>query len=101
VAVPTIAAALEMRYLSSRKEERLAASTQLKGPDEIPEVETEQIIEDCRQALYAAKVCSYAQGMCLIKAASDQVLYLSIVTITTTIAVKEKRKQKTRVSLEY
>jgi hypothetical protein len=36
-------------------------------------VEASQIIEDCRHALYAAKICSYAQGMCLIQAASDQV----------------------------
>ena len=37
-------------------------------------VESSQIIEDCKDALYAAKVCSYAQGMSLIQAASDQVI---------------------------
>ena len=36
-------------------------------------VEASQIVEDCKDALYAAKICSYAQGMCLIQAASDQV----------------------------
>jgi 6-phosphogluconate dehydrogenase len=74
VPAPTMAAALDMRYMSGRKEERVAASSILRGPTEIPNVERSQIIEDAKNALYCAKICSYAQGMCLIKAASDQVL---------------------------
>ena len=70
---PTMAAALDMRYLSGRKEERVVAAAILRGPTEIPNVERSQIIEDCKHALYCAKICSYAQGMCLIKAASEQV----------------------------
>lgn len=31
-----------------------------------------QVINDLRAALYASKVCSYAQGLSLIKAASDE-----------------------------
>jgi 6-phosphogluconate dehydrogenase len=69
---PVMAAALDARYLSGRKKERIAASGILKGPSELPNVERSQIIEDCKHALYAAKICSYAQGMCLIKAASDE-----------------------------
>lgn len=72
VPAPTMAAALDMRYMSGRKDERVAASSILRGPTEIPNVERSQIIEDAKNALYAAKICSYAQGMCLIKAASDQ-----------------------------
>ena len=72
VAAPTIAAALDARYLSGRKEERVAAASILHGPTQIPRVESSQIVEDCRHALFAAKICSYAQGMCLIRAASDQ-----------------------------
>jgi len=72
VAAPTIAAALDMRNISGRKSERAAAAGLLRGPVEIPNVEKSQIIEDCRHALFCSKVCSYAQGMCLIKAASDE-----------------------------
>lgn len=72
VAAPTMAAALDVRYLSGRKEERVAASSVLTGPSEIPHVEKRQIIEDAMDALFCAKICSYAQGMCIIKAASQE-----------------------------
>lgn len=72
IPAPVMAAALDARYLSGRKKERVEASNILHGPSEIPSVEKNQIVEDCKHALYAAKICSYAQGMCLIKAASDQ-----------------------------
>lgn len=71
IAAPTMAAALDVRYLSALKDQRVAAAGILTGPAEIPNVDKEQIIQDVRQALYAAKICSYAQGMNLIKAASD------------------------------
>jgi 6-phosphogluconate dehydrogenase len=71
-ACPTMAAALDTRYISGRKEERVAAAAILRGPTEIPNVDKAQIIEDAKNALYASKICSYAQGMCLIKAASDE-----------------------------
>lgn len=70
VAAPTLAAALDSRYISSRKEERLKASALLNGPTDIPNVSKFQIIEDLEAALYAAKICSYAQGLGIIKAAS-------------------------------
>ncbi len=73
VPCPTMAAALDMRYISARKEERVAAAVELRGPTEIPNVDRAQIIEDAKHALYASKICSYAQGMCLIKEASNQV----------------------------
>lgn len=73
VAAPVIAASLDSRYLSARKSERVAASKILEGPpsDSI-KVEKEQILTDLQGALYAAKVCSYAQGLGIIKAASDK-----------------------------
>jgi 6-phosphogluconate dehydrogenase len=71
VAAPTITASLDSRYISGRKDERLAASKILKGPEETPNVSKPQILEDLENALYCAKVCSYAQGISLIKAASD------------------------------
>jgi len=51
--------------------EQVFNSTVLSGPIDVPMVERAQIIDDCRQALYASKILSYAQGFSLIKAASD------------------------------
>jgi len=74
VAAPTMAASLDARYISARKDERVKASAILKGPDmtsvEIP-VNKAQLIEDLGAALYCAKVCSYAQGLGIIQSASN------------------------------
>lgn len=72
VPAPTIEAALDARFLSGRKEERLEAEKVLSGPSALPTVDKQQLIEDVRAALYASKICSYAQGMNIIKAASQQ-----------------------------
>lgn len=72
VAAPTMSAALDVRYLSARKSERTAAARVLQGPTERPIVHKLQILQDAKDALFCAKVCSYAQGLCVIKAASDQ-----------------------------
>jgi len=73
VAAPVIASALDSRYISGRKEERVAASKVLKGPtDNLPVVNKDQLLSDLKAALYCAKVTSYAQGMGIIKAASDK-----------------------------
>jgi 6-phosphogluconate dehydrogenase len=72
VAAPTIAAALDSRYISGRKEERVKASTILEGPKDTPAVDKDQIIKDLKAALYASKIASYAQGLAIIKAASDK-----------------------------
>ena len=74
VAAPLIAAALDARYLSASKEERVAASSVLLGPnkEDVPLVDKDQILSDLQAALYCAKVTSYAQGMRLIRAASDK-----------------------------
>ena len=73
VAAPVIAAALDGRYISGRKEERVAASKVLQGPAmSIPTVDKDQVIADLQQALYCAKVASYAQGLGIIRAASEK-----------------------------
>jgi 6-phosphogluconate dehydrogenase len=71
VAVTTMNAALDARFLSGLKEERVAASEMFEDPP-MPEVDQQQLVNDVRQALYAAKICSYAQGMNLLRAASEQ-----------------------------
>jgi 6-phosphogluconate dehydrogenase len=72
VAAPTIAAALDSRYISGRKEERVAAEAILEGPADKPVVDKSQIIKDLQNALYCSKIVSYAQGLSIIKAASDK-----------------------------
>ena len=72
VALPTVAAAVDSRNISARRDERILASSLLNGPSEFPQVDPAQIIEDCRLALYAAKIASYAQGFSLIQDCSEQ-----------------------------
>ncbi|HUP60516.1 MAG TPA: decarboxylating NADP(+)-dependent phosphogluconate dehydrogenase [Thermoanaerobaculia bacterium] len=73
VPIPTIAAAIDARVLSSMKEERVTASELLSGGQAIPPVQDrEQFIRDVHDALYAAKICSYSQGMALIQAGSRE-----------------------------
>jgi 6-phosphogluconate dehydrogenase len=72
--VPTIASALDARLLSAMKAERVAAAKRLPGPTPKPVVSTDDerraLIAEVRQALYAAKICSYAQGLHLLRTAS-------------------------------
>jgi len=73
VPIPTIAAAIDARVISSMKDERVAASKVLRGPSATPPItDRKQFIDDVHDALYAAKICSYAQGMALIQAGSRE-----------------------------
>jgi len=71
----TINAAVESRIISAYKDERVAASQVLTGPTIKFSGDRGQMIEDVRDALYAAKICSYAQGMGLLRAASAEYDY--------------------------
>ena len=71
VPVPTIAAAIDARVLSSMKAERVAAAAILSGPGKLADAPARaQIVDDAEAALYASRVCAYAQGMSLIRHAS-------------------------------
>jgi 6-phosphogluconate dehydrogenase len=72
IPIPTIAAALDSRILSSMKEERVSASAQYHRPPISYSGDKQKLIDSARQALHAAKICSYAQGMNLIRAASQE-----------------------------
>ena len=73
VAIPTIDAAIVARTLSSQKEARVEASKKIKGVAAAKfGTLTEQMKENVHDALYASKICSYAQGMNLIKAGSEE-----------------------------
>ena len=75
VGIPTITAAVNARIMSSIKEERVAASTQISGPDGKITENTTLWINKIRDALYCSKICSYAQGMALLRKASDNFGY--------------------------
>ncbi len=75
VPIPTINAAVESRVLSSYKQERVAASHILKGPNRQFTGDKQQFINAVREALYCAKICSYAQGMALLRTASNEFKY--------------------------
>ena len=72
IPIPTIAAAIDARVLSSMKDERLAASKVLSGAAGSQPADRKQLIADVHDALYAAKVCSYAQGFALMQAGSRE-----------------------------
>lgn len=73
--IPTIDAAVQSRLLSGLKEQRVGACSILKGPKARFIGDRQQLINAARQALYASKVTSYAQGMGLLKAASQEYQY--------------------------
>jgi 6-phosphogluconate dehydrogenase len=62
------------RFLSAMKEERVQASQILKGPTLPCTVvhDRDAFIEAIRKALYASKICSYAQGFAQMRAASEE-----------------------------
>lgn len=68
----TIAEAVFARCLSALKEERLAAAGLLRGPEGSFAGDREEFAEDVRAALYASKVCSYAQGFHLLALAAAE-----------------------------
>jgi 6-phosphogluconate dehydrogenase len=72
---PTINAAVESRILSAYKDERRAASRVLAGPKTNMALNPTEVISMVREALYAAKICSYAQGFALMRLASKEYGY--------------------------
>jgi len=72
VATPTIAEAVFARCISAIKEERVAASKELAGPEAKYTGNKEEFIEAIRDALYASKICSYSQGFALMAAAAKE-----------------------------
>jgi 6-phosphogluconate dehydrogenase len=77
--VPTINAAVVERILSSLKEERVIASQRLESGvmiDPDSSVATrDELVDWVRQALYASKISTYAQGMALLRMAGEEYGY--------------------------
>jgi 6-phosphogluconate dehydrogenase len=67
----TIAIAVFARMMSALKQERVAAAKVLTGPEPKFGGDRKAFIADIRHALYASKICSYAQGFQLLRAADE------------------------------
>ncbi len=73
VPVPSIAAAIDARVLSSRKSARVHASKLLAGPPAIRlDGALDTFTQGIHDALLCAKICAYAQGLDLIRSASER-----------------------------
>jgi len=75
VPVHSISAALLARIISAYRDERISASSILKGPHLRYEGDKEEFIEHMRKGLSLSIIMAYAQGFALIKAASKEYNY--------------------------
>lgn len=72
IPVTLIGEAVFARCLSSLKDERIQASKVYPQPPKKFSGDKKQFIENIKQALYASKIISYAQGFMLMRAAADE-----------------------------
>lgn len=72
VPLTLIGEAVFARCLSAQKEERVIASKQISGPAIRFEGDKKSFIEDIKNALYASKIVSYAQGYLLMREAAKE-----------------------------
>ncbi len=71
VPAETIAGAVFARTMTARKDERVHAAKALPGPSPVPVSERSAFLSALKDALYASKICSYAQGFSLMSAAGE------------------------------
>jgi 6-phosphogluconate dehydrogenase len=72
VPMTLVAEAVFARALSALKEERVAAAAVLGGPRPAFSGDRAAFVEDVREAVYAAKIVSYAQGFMLLRRAAAE-----------------------------
>ncbi|MEJ8767698.1 NADP-dependent phosphogluconate dehydrogenase [Oceanobacillus sp. HCA-5259] len=73
VPLPLITESVFARFISSLKDERIAASKVLSGPAPSQfDGDRKELIEKVRKALYMSKIVSYAQGFAQMRAASEE-----------------------------
>ncbi len=72
VPAPTIAEAVFARFISAVNDERGAANKVLKGPEKSFQGDKADFIDAIHDALYCAKICSYAQGFQLMREAQKE-----------------------------
>src|SRR5437868_982704 len=72
IPITLMAEAVYSRCVSALKDERMKAARKLKGPRPAISGDRTKIVEDIRQALFASKIISYAQGYMLMRAAAKE-----------------------------
>jgi len=72
ISAPTIAEAVFARCISAVKSERVAAEQVIQGPAGTYQGDRDEALKAIHDALYAAKICSYAQGFALMREASEE-----------------------------
>jgi len=72
VPAPSIAEAVFARCLSAMKEERVQAAKEIGGPKPAFDGDKAAFVQAARDALYCSKICSYAQGFHLMRAAQEE-----------------------------
>lgn len=72
VAIPQIAEAVFARCMSAIKEERVKAGLELTGPNATFSGDRAVFLAQLHEAVYSAKICSYAQGYQLLRKASQE-----------------------------
>ncbi len=72
VPMTLVAEAVFARALSALKDERLVAEKVLSGPEPSFDGDRAAFVEDIRQAMYASKIVSYAQGYMLLREAAQE-----------------------------
>ena len=72
IPITLIAEAVYARMISALKDERVAAAQKLRGPKPAISGDRAKLTEAIRQALYASKIVSYAQGFMLMRAAAQE-----------------------------
>ncbi len=68
----TVAEAVFARTMSAIKDERVFAAKSLNGPQPTFSGDKKEFIAKIQRALYASKICSYAQGYQLLRAAAEE-----------------------------
>jgi 6-phosphogluconate dehydrogenase len=72
IPITLIAEAVYSRCVSALKDERVQAAKKLKGPKPVIPGDRQKFIDSIRDALYASKIVSYAQGYMLLRAAAKE-----------------------------
>ncbi len=75
VPIPTMTAAVDARIVSGMKATRVRASKAYRSPQKPVRSGKTALVKQIRSALYASKICSYAQGFDLLRVASKQFDY--------------------------
>lgn len=75
VPIPTITSSVDARFLSALKHERVAAAKVYPQISVKVDMNRDDAIPLLKDALYASKICSYAQGFAMMKTASDEYGY--------------------------